>query len=103
MTLINFDHAANAIFNLAICYENGQGVLKDQNKAIQLQLHQRAADLNHAGAISNLAVFYENGKGAIKDQNKAIQLDQRAADMNHANALLHLIACWKRKLIKYFI
>jgi TPR repeat protein len=41
------------MFNLALCYENGTGVTKSAEKAVEL--YERAIELGNASAMFNLA------------------------------------------------
>lgn len=76
---------APAIFNLAICYEKGLGVKKDEkmvktffidsfivrnflliHESFQaMELYRSAAVKNHPSAMYNLAVFYGQGRGGL--------------------------------------
>ena len=40
----------NAMFNLAVCYDNGDGVSQDKEKAIEL--YQRASDMGNTYAMA---------------------------------------------------
>ena len=50
-----------AQFNLAICYENGDGVEKDMTKAIEF--YTLSANQGNSRAQFNLAICYKNGNG----------------------------------------
>ncbi|XP_077300221.1 uncharacterized protein LOC143921011 isoform X2 [Arctopsyche grandis] len=69
---------APALFNLAVCYEKGLAVKKDEIMA--MELYRAAAVKNHAGAMYNLAVFYGQGRGGL------------ARDMTTAKELMHVAA-----------
>ena len=46
----------DAKFNLAVCYEKGDGVAQDKTKAIQL--FQKASDLGNTSAMAQLEICY---------------------------------------------
>ena len=50
--------------NLAIIYENGDGVKKDTKKAFEL--YSSAAEQGYQFTLYNLASFYENGEAVEK-------------------------------------
>uniref|UniRef100_A0A7S3D6T8 Sel1 repeat protein n=1 Tax=Palpitomonas bilix TaxID=652834 RepID=A0A7S3D6T8_9EUKA len=58
-----------AMFQLALCYEQGKGVLKNEARAAEL--YQEAADKGNVEAMFQLARCYEHGKGVIQSQAKA--------------------------------
>jgi TPR repeat protein len=63
---------ANAQCSLGCCYENGEGVEKDEAEAARL--YARAAKQSHANAQYNLGICYAFGKGVEKDEAKAARL-----------------------------
>ena len=95
---------APAQFNLAICYENGQGVAKDIKTAIDW--YRKAAEQDHVEAQFNLALCYENGQGVAKDIKTAIDWYRKAASKGHAAAqsrlsnLGHVVTQSRRHLRK---
>ena len=74
-----------AMYNLGHCYEHGNGVKEDKQKAIEL--YQRASDMGHAGAMYNLDYCYEHGDCVKEDKQKAIELYQRDSDMGDVKPL----------------
>ena len=80
-----------AMRQLGICYENGEGV--DKNLSTAAKLYQLAKDRNNAKAMVNLASCYENGHGVPQDLNIAIELLQQAVDLNDSDAMFKL-ASW---------
>ena len=52
---------SKAIFNLAVMYQKGEGVEKDEKMA--LELYEKSAELNYGDALLNLGVMYEDGSG----------------------------------------
>src|SRR5437660_956777 len=75
---------ANAQYNLGWCYDNGTGVEKDEQKAVEW--YQKAAEQGYANAQYNLGVHYANGTGVEKDKPKAVEWYQKAAEQGDAYA-----------------
>ena len=84
---------ANAQFDLALRYADGDGVEQDQSKAVHW--YQKAAEQGHAKAQFNLAVRYENGNGVERDQTKAVRWYLKAAQQGHSGAQFNLAVCYK--------
>ena len=81
-----------AQFNLGVCYDNGEGVAKDQVEAVKW--FRKAADQGLAEAQGNLGVCYRNGKGVAKDQVEAVKWFRKAADQGLAEAQGNLGFCY---------
>ncbi|KAH3757185.1 calmodulin-dependent protein kinase [Pelomyxa schiedti] len=79
---------AQAMNNLAACYERGLGVGRDIPKAVTL--YQGAASAGHAVAMYNLGAFYFYGTGVVKDMDKAVSLWRRAAQLGNEEAIAKL-------------
>ena len=62
---------------LARMYYNGDGVTKDDAKAVEW--YQKAAEQGNAFAQYNLGVMYDKGEGVTKDAAKAAEWWQKAA------------------------
>jgi len=75
---------SNAQYNLAICYENGNGVEMDLEKAVQW--YQKSAEGGDSSAQYNLAICYERGEGVEIDLEKAVQWYQKSAEAGNFNA-----------------
>ncbi len=58
-----------AQFGLGCCYLDGQGVPKDESKAVEWC--QKAASKGHASAQFLLGVMHYMGRGVLKDKVKA--------------------------------
>jgi len=84
---------AFAQFNIAWCYQNGEGVPKDISKAIQY--YQKSSDQGNAYAQYILAWCYQYGEGVLKDKSKSIQLFQKSADQGHSLAQFNLAWCYQ--------
>lgn len=67
--------SADTQFKLALCYDNGEGVEKDE--ALGVQYYQ-------------LALRYYRGEGDEKDENKALDYFQLAAEQGNADAQFKL-------------
>ena len=78
----------DAMFNLGVRYDEGNGVSQDKQKSIEL--YQKAADMGFTNAMVNLGVCYEKGDGVSQDKKKAIELLQRASDMGNTDAITQL-------------
>mmetsp|Transcript_7908 Transcript_7908/g.14602 ORF Transcript_7908/g.14602 Transcript_7908/m.14602 type:complete len:179 (+) Transcript_7908:388-924(+) len=81
------------IFNSGVMYENGDGVKRDFEKAVEL--FKQAADQGHAGAqfkLGNvgvqlyLGVMYAKGEGAEQDFKEAVKWFRQAANQGDACA-----------------
>ncbi|GBC06464.1 hypothetical protein RclHR1_06860001 [Rhizophagus clarus] len=84
---------AEAMNNLALCYENGEGTEVDLGKAFHW--YQKAAESGHIIAIFNLALCYKNGKGTEVDLKKAFHWYQKAAESGHTKAMNNLALCYE--------
>ena len=79
---------SNCQFNLALMYEQGLGVAKDEKEA--RVWYRKAAELGNANAQFNLAVLYENGRGGGVDFAQANQWYRQAAVQGDALAIGNL-------------
>ena len=78
----------DAQYNLAVCYENGTGVERDEQKAVEW--YKKAAEQGDARAQFNLALCYKNGIGVEKDEQKAVEWYKEAAEQGDAIAQFNL-------------
>ena len=69
-------------------YENGNGVIPDQNTAAQW--YMRAAESGYAPSADNLGYLYTTGKGVKRDYRMAIKWFSVAADQGYKDALNNL-------------
>ena len=83
----------DAMSNLGLLYENGQGVPQDCAKAAEL--YQKAADAGDTRALKYLGVLYKNGWGVPQDYAKAAALFQKAVDAGVTTAIFHLGVLYK--------
>ena len=58
---------AEALFDLAVCYDLGQGVEKDQFAAFEF--YQRAATLGHTEACAQVSEFFREGVTVPESEN----------------------------------
>ncbi len=87
-----------SILKLAKIYENGEGVDKDINQAIDY--YKRAAHLDDIESILKLAKICENGEGVDKDIKKAIDYYKKAAELGNVTAIRKLEEYENRKEIE---
>lgn len=78
----------NCQYNLALMYEQGIGVAKDEKEA--RTWYRKAAELGNSNAQFNLGVLYENGRGGEVDFAQANQWYRRAAVQGDALAIGNL-------------
>ena len=83
---------AQAQYNLAWCYEAGEGVKKNETKAFEW--YQKSADQGFAKAQHNLGICYYNGIGCDPDKYKAFEWYKKSAEQGLANAQCHLGNCY---------
>lgn len=79
---------AECQFNLALMYEQGMGIAKDEKEAIVW--YKKSAELGNANAQFNLGVLYENGRGTAVDFAQANQWYRKAAVQGDALAIGNL-------------
>lgn len=75
-------------FNLAVMFEQGIGVGKDEAQA--LEWYSKSAAQGNAGAQFNLGVLYENGRGTAVDFAKANAWYRKASLQGDAMAIGNL-------------
>jgi TPR repeat protein len=79
---------ANCQYNLALMYERGIGVAKDEKEA--RVWYRKAAEQGNSEAQFNLGVLYENGRGGGVDFAEANQWYRKAAAQGDALAIGNL-------------
>jgi uncharacterized protein len=79
---------ADSQFNVALMYEQGIGVGKDEKEAVVW--YGKAAEQGHAAAQYNLAVLFENGRGTGIDFAKANEWYRKASVQGDALAIGNL-------------
>ena len=73
-----------AMYNLAIVYDEGQGVKLDKKKAVKY--YRMAADRGYAGAQYNLGCCFRDGDGVTQDDAEAVWFYKLAADQGLTKA-----------------
>lgn len=84
----NHEKRSDAMFNLALIYDNGFGVQEDKSKA--LFYYESASQLSNKFALFNLGWMYYNGDNVNKDVFKAFDLYNKASDFGHPRAMFNL-------------
>ena len=79
-------------YNLAVCYERGTGVARNQKRATKW--YRRAAEQGDAPAQFNLAIR----KQKLRDHKEAVRLYQLAAEQEYGPALNNLAICYDKGL-----
>jgi TPR repeat protein len=79
---------ARALTNLAIQYETGEGISKNDAEAVRL--YRQSADLGDRQAILNLGSMYHDGRGAAQNYAEAMRLFQKAADLGDPQAMTNV-------------
>lgn len=74
-------------FKRGIQFENGEGVVKDEARAVAL--YSTACDAGHAQACASLAAMYEVGRGEPVNDARAISLYTKACDRGYAEGKLY--------------
>ena len=69
---------ADAQFNLALMYDNGQGVPKDYKEAVKW--YTKSAEQEDAESQYNLGLMYYNGEGVPQDYKEAVKWYTKAAE-----------------------
>jgi uncharacterized protein len=75
-------------FNLALMFENGMGIPKDETQALEWYL--KSAKQGNAAAQYNLGVLFENGRGTKVDFAKAQEWYRKASVQGDAYAIGNL-------------
>ncbi|MEI6535386.1 MAG: tetratricopeptide repeat protein [Verrucomicrobiaceae bacterium] len=79
---------ADCQFNLALMYEKGMGVAKDEKEAVVW--YRKSAEQGNSNAQFNLGVLYENGRGCDVDFAQANQWYRKASVQGDALAIGNL-------------
>ncbi len=78
-------------YNLGVCYETGDGVRQDYEKAIFW--YKKAADQGHAKAQYNLGVCIYNGNGTQSDHEEAVKFFLLSANQGDMYAQYNMGVC----------
>ena len=71
--------------NTAFCYEYGNGVEEDQDKAVEWA--QKGADAGNAVAMCHLARYYDSGNGVDADAKLAFKYFKMSAEKGYSQAI----------------
>jgi TPR repeat protein len=77
-----------AMRNLAILYENGEGTAQDRAEA--MRWFRKSADLGNAFAMNKVGLLYDEGLGVAKDKKEAYRWFSKAAEAGNAEAMTSL-------------
>ncbi|MBQ2620747.1 MAG: SEL1-like repeat protein [Thermoguttaceae bacterium] len=83
---------AEAIFELAKKYFNGDGVPEDKVKAVKL--YRKAAEQGNAESQFKLGVCYMSGEGVPQDKSEAVKWYRKAAEQDFPKAQFCLGLCY---------
>ena len=83
-----------AMFNIAVIYDNGEICNKDPYKAAMW--YQRAAESGDAQAMDNLAFLLEKGPEEMRNEKAAFEWYVKAAENGLAGAWNDVATCYKR-------
>jgi serine/threonine protein kinase len=78
----------DAMNNLGVLYQNGQGIAQSYDKA--REWFQKAADAGNPDAMNNLGELYYYGRGVARDYTQARDWYEKAAAADNANAMYSL-------------
>lgn len=79
---------AECQFNVALMYERGIGVIKDEKEAVAW--YRKSANQGNSDAQFNVGVMYENGRGVAVDFAQANQWYRQASTQGDALAIGNL-------------
>ncbi|MDH3451029.1 MAG: sel1 repeat family protein [Gammaproteobacteria bacterium] len=85
---------ADAQFNLALRYQDGDGVERDFAKAAHW--FNKAANQGHAAAQYGLALMYGKGQGMQLDETKSTYWNRKAAERGHQAAQFSLAGSYEK-------
>ena len=83
---------AVAQFNLAVCYDDGEGTAV--NKPEAFHWYKAAAEQGFAKAQFNLAGCYDKGEGTVVNKSEAFHWYKAAAEQGIADAQFNLAVCY---------
>ena len=88
---------AKAMFNLAKCYDEGNGTAVNPQEAFKW--YKKAAEKKYTDAYAPLAAGYFYGKGTDKNLEKAVYWYQIAAMYGNADAQTRLADCYENGIV----
>ena len=87
-----------ALRHLGKIYEEGRGVPKDEQKA--LEWFEKAVKWGNAFAKNDLGKMYAEGRGVPQDVKKAVELFEKAAEKGYAEAQFQLGKMYEEKRVE---
>ena len=81
--------------SIGICYEYGQGVVRDEKKAFEWFL--KAAEHGYVCAQNDVGVCYNKGFGVEKDEKKAMEWFLKAVEQGDELAQYNITLCHKKE------
>ena len=82
------DDRANAMYNIAVIYDNGIGI--EENKNIAITWYQKASELNHKIAQYNLGWMYYHGEIVEQDYFNALKYYKLSANQGYKKAQFNI-------------
>lgn len=89
-----------AQYKVGRCYRLGEGVGKDDKKALEWTKKAAEPPQNCDWAQNELAEYYENGIGVARDSKMAFDWYQKSAAQNNVRALRRLGDCYRLGLLQ---
>lgn len=83
---------STSVYNLAMSYESGNGVAKDETKAFEL--FHKAAEMGRTDAKRSIGRCYFYGIGTPEDKVKALEWFRKAAENRDAYSQYHIAKCY---------
>ncbi len=84
------DETGRALRVIGICYENGNGIEKDPQKAFES--YKQSAEKGDIDGRLRFADCYYNGTGTKQDYSKAFDLYSNAAPEDESGRAFHMMA-----------
>ena len=82
-----------SIYRVARCYEEGNGVRKDEERAVQMYQEAIAASGSktvHSPSLNSLGLCYLDGIGTPRNHDKAVEAFRSASDAGAINSACHV-------------
>lgn len=77
-----------AMYNLALMYDNGEGM--DEDNVAAVEWYAKAAEADYPAALNNLGIMYQNGEGVDVDAEQALEWYKKAANLGHLSGMYNL-------------
>jgi TPR repeat protein len=81
-----------AMANLGVCYQQGQGVERDLEQAVDW--YRKGAEAGDGGAMAYLGVCYQQGQGVERDLEQAVDWYRKGAEAGDGGAMAVLGFCY---------